>query len=85
MVSLRPLLDELESHLTHSRRTLSTREKKSYIDAVLCLRSIKPALYENDVRGASSRFDDFQAVHINQSFIVHLNVYVSTVHKDQSI
>ncbi|MCJ1267082.1 hypothetical protein MMC22_006967 [Lobaria immixta] len=57
----------------HSLRTLSTQEKKRYIDAVLCIRSVKPALYQDEVRGTNSRYDDFQAVHINQSFIVHLN------------
>lgn len=82
---LHALLFELESHLTHSRRTLSTPEKKSYIDAVLCLQSIKPALYENDVRGTSSRYEDFQVVHINQSFIIHINVYLSMAHKDQPV
>ena len=85
MASLRQLLAELNSILTCSRRTLSKRERKSYTDAVLCLRAIKPALYRNEVRGASSRYDDFHAVHINQSFIIHVNVYLSTAHKDRSI
>lgn len=84
MASLRRLLSELEFHLTCSRRTLSTQERKSYVDAVLCLRSVKPALYEDEVPGTSSRYDDFQAVHINQSFIIHIDVYLSTVHKNQS-
>lgn len=76
---------ELESYLTCSRRALSMQEKKSYIDAVLCLRSMKPALYKHEVRGTSSRYDDFQAVHINQSFIIHVNVCLSTAHRHQSI
>lgn len=85
MVSLHRLLAELESHLTCSRRTLSTQERKRYIDAVLCLRSVKPALYEHEVRGTSSRYNDFQAVRINQTFIIHSNVNLSTASKDQSI
>ncbi|MCJ1263947.1 hypothetical protein MMC22_003818 [Lobaria immixta] len=60
-------------HPEEKVRTLSTQERKSYINAVLCLRSVKPALYESVVRGTSSRYDDFQAVHINQSSIIHLD------------
>lgn len=74
MASLRQFLAELKSILTCSRRTLSKRERKSYTEAVLCLRAVKPALYRNEVRGARSRFDDFHAVHINQTFIIHANV-----------
>lgn len=74
VVSLRRLLAELESYLTCSRRKLSTQERKNYVQAVLCLRSVRPALYEKEVQGASSRYDDFQLVHINQTFFIHLNV-----------
>ena len=76
---------KLESHLTCPRRTLSRHERKNYVDAVLCLRSVKPALYKDEFPGTNSRFDDFQALHINQSSIIHGNVYVSMAHKDQSI
>lgn len=74
VVSLRRLLAELESYLTCSRRKLSIQERKNYVQAVLCLRSVRPALYEQEVQGASSRYDDFQLVHINQTFIIHLDV-----------
>lgn len=84
MASLYRLLAELEFRLTFSRRTLSTKERKSYVDAVLCLRSVKPALYEDEVPGTSSRYDDFQAVHINQSFIIHVDVCISTAHRNHS-
>lgn len=85
VASLRCWFAGLELHLTCSRRTLSILERKRYVAAVLCLRSVKPALYEHEVRGTSSRYDDFQAVHINQSFIIHGNVYLSTGHKNQSM
>lgn len=81
VVSLHLLLSELELQLNNLRRTLSTRERKHYIDAVLCIQSVKPALYENDLRGASSRYIDFQVVHINQTSIIHVNVYFSTAHR----
>ncbi|KAF3930659.1 Tyrosinase [Dactylella cylindrospora] len=50
--------------------TLSTREKKDYIRAVLCLQS-KPAKSGSLAPGAQSRFDDFVATHINQTFVIH--------------
>ncbi|MCJ1263748.1 hypothetical protein MMC22_003618 [Lobaria immixta] len=52
-------------------RALSKPERKRYTDAVLCLRK-KPGLY-TDVKGAKSRFDDFQVLHIKKTFIVHFN------------
>lgn len=54
------------------RRTLSISERRSYIDAVHCLRN-KPTLYK-EVVGAKSRFDDFQLVHIDQAYDIHFNV-----------
>jgi tyrosinase len=45
-------------------RTLPTREKSEYISAVKCLLS-KPSQLTQAYPGARSRFDDFQAVHIN--------------------
>ncbi|KAF3086359.1 hypothetical protein TWF569_000742 [Orbilia oligospora] len=50
--------------------TLSSREKKEYIRAVLCLQS-KPARSTPLAPGAVSRFDDFVATHINQTFFIH--------------
>ncbi|KAF3917085.1 Tyrosinase [Dactylellina cionopaga] len=50
--------------------TLSSSEKKEYIRAVLCLQS-KPAKSGALAPGAKSRFDDFVATHINQTFVIH--------------
>ncbi|KAK1758804.1 hypothetical protein QBC47DRAFT_314606 [Echria macrotheca] len=49
--------------------TLTKSERKAYTDAVLCLQS-KPARTAG-VPGAKSRFDDFVAVHINQTMEIH--------------
>lgn len=57
------------------RRTLSKSERKNYTEAVLCLRK-KPSLYK-EIKGAKSRYDDFQALHILQAFIIHFNVSYS--------
>lgn len=56
----------------YQRHSLSKRERRDYIDAVHCLRK-KPSLY-NEITGCKSRYDDFQVLHIKQTFIVHTNV-----------
>lgn len=61
-----------------TRRTLSKMERRSYIDAVLCLQK-KPSIYK-DVVGAKSRFDDFQIEHIAQAYDIHFNVRSSFTH-----
>jgi hypothetical protein len=52
------------SHHSH-RRTLSSNEKGDYIAAVKCLQS-RPS-QDPAVPAAKSRFDEFQAYHIEQS------------------
>ena len=59
--------------LINYRRTLQPDEKKSYIDAVLCLQGL-PAALSSTIPGAVSRFDDFVGLHISQMEKVHLNV-----------
>lgn len=54
------------------RRALSKPERKTYIDAVRCIQTKKPSLYQ-DIKGAKSRFDDFTIVHIEQTFMIHYN------------
>ncbi|KAK3682836.1 hypothetical protein B0T22DRAFT_445004 [Podospora appendiculata] len=50
---------------------LTKPERRKYIAAVKCLQS-KPARYPASlVPGAKSRFDDFVAVHINQTQTIH--------------
>lgn len=51
-----------------SRRALSETQKRSYIDAVLCLQDI-PA--KSGFDAAKNRFDDFQAIHSNQTPAIH--------------
>ena len=62
------------------RRTLSKPERKNYIDAVRCIQTKRPTLY-SDIKGAKSRFDDFQIVHIEQTFIIHYNASFSPLHR----
>ncbi|PQE09193.1 tyrosinase central domain-containing protein [Rutstroemia sp. NJR-2017a BBW] len=50
---------------------LSGAERIAYTDAVLCLQS-KPSITPSEiVPGARSRYDDFVAAHMNQTFTIH--------------
>lgn len=51
-----------------SRRALNESQQRSYIDAVLCLQDI-PA--KSGFEPAKNRFDDFQAIHSNQTPAIH--------------
>ncbi|PTU18032.1 hypothetical protein P175DRAFT_0503914 [Aspergillus ochraceoroseus IBT 24754] len=50
--------------------SLSKSERKEYTDAVNCLAS-KPSQDRALAPGARNRFDDFVAVHINQTWTIH--------------
>ncbi|KAK8008439.1 Di-copper centre-containing [Apiospora marii] len=50
---------------------LSDGEKKAYITAVQCLTSAPSKLDPTKYPGAKTRFDDFVAVHINQTMTIH--------------
>ncbi|KAF4452131.1 hypothetical protein F53441_4968 [Fusarium austroafricanum] len=51
--------------------TLSKKEKKAYIKAVLCLRKKPSKADPSFAPGARTRYDDFVAVHINQTRSIH--------------
>ncbi|KAH6671794.1 tyrosinase [Halenospora varia] len=51
--------------------TLSTTERKSYTDAVLCLMSKPAKTDQTQVPGAKTRYDDFLFTHINQTLTIH--------------
>lgn len=56
-------------------RAFSSSEKKSFINAVLCLQK-KPARTPPELAsGAKTRYDDFVATHINQTGQVHYSVH----------
>ncbi|KAI5924999.1 hypothetical protein F4810DRAFT_718825 [Camillea tinctor] len=50
---------------------LEPAEKKAYIDAVLCLTTSPSKLDSTQYPGAKTRYDDFVAVHINQTLTIH--------------
>ncbi|KAL2120347.1 hypothetical protein VTJ04DRAFT_4373 [Mycothermus thermophilus] len=51
--------------------TLSTSQKKAYINAVKCLQSKTANTPSSLAPGAKTRFDDFVATHINQTLTIH--------------
>ncbi len=57
--------------LNHTyRMDLTTKQRKAYIDAVLCMQS-KPALTTQQAPGARSRYDDFVVIHVQQALQIH--------------
>ncbi|KAH6899782.1 hypothetical protein B0T10DRAFT_524877 [Thelonectria olida] len=58
-------------------RTLTTKEKGKYINAVKCLAK-KPSKTGAIYNGAKSRFDDFQATHIVNTDGIHFVWWVSS-------
>jgi hypothetical protein len=61
------------------RRTLNDTEKTDYISAVKCLQS-RPAFEPRAISAIQSRFDDFQALHIEVADRVHLTVSTNKFH-----
>ncbi|KAI1813920.1 Di-copper centre-containing protein [Poronia punctata] len=52
-------------------KAFSSKEKKSYISAVKCLQSKPSKADPSFAPGARTRYDDFVAVHINQTMSIH--------------
>ncbi|KAG9499529.1 hypothetical protein J7337_007985 [Fusarium musae] len=62
-------------------KVLSKKERKAYINAVLCLRK-KPSKGDPSFApGARTRYDDFVAVHINQTRSIHATGNFFTWHR----
>lgn len=61
--------------------SLTTSERRSYIDAVLCMQNRPSVIPEGEVPGAKSRFDDFIAVHANYTMHIHLDGIFLTWHR----
>ncbi|KZM28651.1 Tyrosinase [Ascochyta rabiei] len=51
--------------------SLSSKERKSYTDAVLCLQNKQSKTPASLLPGARSRFDDWVGTHINQTTTIH--------------
>ncbi|KAL2284245.1 hypothetical protein FJTKL_08974 [Diaporthe vaccinii] len=62
--------------------SLTSSERTSYIDAVLCMQSSPSHLNSTQVPGAKSRLDDFVATHINQTRAIHLSGIFLSWHRN---
>jgi len=61
--------------------TLLPFERKAYSDAVLCLQKKPSRLDPLVAPGAKSRYDDFVAVHVNNTFTIHATASFLTWHR----
>lgn len=59
-------------------RALSHCERRAYIDSILCLQRLPPQTPSALVAGAKTRYDDFLATHINQTWHIHRTVSHAT-------
>ncbi|KAI9367056.1 hypothetical protein BJX61DRAFT_530241 [Aspergillus egyptiacus] len=60
---------------------LSKRERKEYIEAVQCLTRSPSKIDPEFAPGARTRYDDFVAVHINQTWSIHTTGNFLTWHR----
>ncbi|EEP82997.1 conserved hypothetical protein [Uncinocarpus reesii 1704] len=51
--------------------TFTVRQRKAYIDAVLCLQKLPAKTPSSIATGAKSRYDDFVATHVQQTLGIH--------------
>lgn len=66
-----PVCNTTTGYVRKEWSALTSSQKTAYINAVLCLQS-KPAKTAPSVApGAKTRYDDFVAVHINQTLTIH--------------
>ncbi|KAF2226261.1 hypothetical protein BDZ85DRAFT_48082 [Elsinoe ampelina] len=59
---------------------LSKRQRRQWIDAVLCLQK-KPSKIGESAPGARTRYDDFVAIHIQQTLTIHKTGNFLTWHR----
>lgn len=59
-------------------RALSHCERRAYIDSILCLQRLPPQTPSALAAGAKTRYDDFLATHINQTWHIHRTVSHAT-------
>ncbi|OIW34170.1 Di-copper centre-containing protein [Coniochaeta ligniaria NRRL 30616] len=62
----------LTDNCPFGRRTLSSKEKLSFIAAIKCMQA-KPAKTTFKFPGSVSRYDDYQALHISQTDYIHFD------------
>jgi tyrosinase len=67
--------------LTRHRERMAKAERKGYIRAVQCLQTLPSKSDPAWAPAAKSRYDDFVAVHVNQTMFIHGNGLFLTWHR----
>lgn len=67
--------------LTSTREEMSKPHRKAYIEAVQCLRKLPAKSEKAWAPAAKTRFDDFVAIHVNQTMYIHGNGLFLTWHR----
>lgn len=67
--------------LTLPREHMSKPDRKAYIEAVQCLRTLPSKSDTLWAPAAKTRFDDFVAIHVNQTMYIHGNGLFLTWHR----
>lgn len=60
---------------------MSKPDRKAYIKAVQCLRTLPAKSDKSWAAAAKTRFDDFVAIHVNQTMYIHGNGLFLTWHR----
>jgi tyrosinase len=60
---------------------MSKGDRKSYIKAVQCLRTLPSKSDKSWAPAAKTRFDDFVAIHVNKTMYIHGNGLFLTWHR----
>lgn len=68
-----PTCNTSTAYIRREWDSFTAQQKLEYISAVLCLQSL-PSKSGSFAPGARSRYDDFVAVHINQTLTIHATV-----------
>ncbi|EAW24774.1 putative polyphenol monooxygenase [Aspergillus fischeri NRRL 181] len=63
----------LDARVRREWSSLTQLERRDYIDALFCLRSLPSVLPNEEYPGVQDRFDDFVATHINYTSHIHNN------------
>ncbi|KAK4556466.1 hypothetical protein LTR86_006610 [Recurvomyces mirabilis] len=75
-----PSCNTSSGYIRQEWHTLTPKQRTAYISAVQCLQKL-PAKSGSFAPGAKSRFDDFVAVHINQTLSIHATANFLSWHR----
>lgn len=75
------LVQSVPNETDHTRSLQTALEKRKYIDAVLCLQELPSKFPAGLVPGAITRYDDFVAIHVNETSNTIARSFSHKVHR----